>query len=43
MPLVEQELPILPKQLSSLPVLSGVRVARYLFFCVVVCPFVSFF
>ena len=32
--LVEQELPTLPKQLSSPPVFSGVRVARSLVLCV---------
>ena len=34
---MEQELPILSEYLSSLPVLSGVRVALSLVFCVVFC------
>jgi hypothetical protein len=33
-PLVVQELPTLPENLSSLPVFSGVRVARSLVLCV---------
>ena len=34
MPLVEQELPTLPEHQSSPPVLSEVRVTRYLVLCV---------
>jgi hypothetical protein len=37
MSLVEQELLTLPEHLSSPPVFSGVRVARYLVFSVVFC------
>ena len=36
-PIVEQELPTLPENLSSPPVFSGVRVAQSLVFCVVLC------
>ena len=39
---VEQELLTHPEYLSSLPVFSGVRVARYLVLWIVVCPFVLF-
>ena len=43
-PLVEQELPTLPEHLHSSPVLSGVRIARSLVFCVVFCRLcLSFF
>ena len=35
--LVEQELLTLPEHLSSPPIFSGVRVARFLIFCVVFC------
>jgi len=38
---VEQELLTLPEDMSSLPVFSGVHVARYLVFCVMFCG--SFF
>jgi len=36
-PLLEHEMLILPEHLSSPPVLSGVRVARSLVFCVMFC------
>jgi hypothetical protein len=46
-PHVEQELPTLPEDLSSLSVLSGVRIVRSLVFCVRFCRsmfvFLSFF
>ena len=35
--IVEQELHSLPEYLSSLPIFSGVRVARSVVFCVVFC------
>jgi hypothetical protein len=34
---MEQELLILPEHMSSISVLSGVRVARYVGFCVMFC------
>ena len=43
MPLVEQELPILPEHLSSPPDFSGVRVAQYWAFCVMICGPVRLF
>jgi hypothetical protein len=43
---VEQELPTLPEHLSSLPVFSGIYVARslashvmFVFHCLSICPF----
>ena len=42
LPLVEQELLILPDHLSSPPVFSWVRFVRNLVFCVVFCRFVLF-
>ena len=36
-PLVEQELVTFPEHVGSFPVISGIRVVRSLFFCVVIC------